>query len=139
MKNLTEEAKKLCAELKTKGFNGIHFDTARVEADVTLEEVWDEVEQEGELNPDQYNAWRENYVCFILEPYFPDHSGTESVYFNPGEYDTRSFYRDLKDHVLSVLGEDVEITQYKTCGEWECTRKGYKHPENPYAEDSEDF
>lgn len=127
MVNLTEKAREMCQSLAATGFGGIGFHKSMVEEGFTLEDVWDEVSQTGELTPSQYVAWKENYVCFITEPDFPYDTSGDSPYVEFSVYESL-FYRDPKQYIQRQLGDDVDVTFREGCHEFECVRKNYVHP-----------
>jgi len=113
--NLTKKAGEICKKLRKEGFNGIRFSHAYVE------DCNDPNEFESEA---AYQAVREQYAAFVVEPIFTASFFVEDEgpYMEPARFDDRRFYKDLVAFVQKEVGEGVKVTHHRSCNEFEIER-----------------
>lgn len=126
MVHLRDKAHEMCKKLSSEGFNGMSFNTARVEDD-KLEDYWDELSKTGELTPEQYAIRRRDYAIFIADPDFYGAMGwggwrQDNAYVSTEVNDVQ-FFVDLLAWVKEQVGDGVTILHHKGCHEIEVYRE----------------
>jgi len=114
--HIQNAATQMIAEFEKNGFNGVRFEDCRMEP-ARLEDFLITGGTE-----DEYNAWIEEYACFILSPITDAPRGDTK--YDIAYFDDGSFEADLESEMKRRFGGDVIINYWDGCHEYEIIRKG---------------
>lgn len=118
-RHIQNEAAEMISDWKKNGFNGVHFIECYLEPD-----MWEDWEADGRTR-EEFEAFCENYACFVAQPaWLIDYEPSNK--YKSVRIDLFQFDLDLRDEIKRRLGDDIEITHYRKCGEYEVQVVGSK-------------
>ena len=115
MRHIQNEATAMIADWKKNGFNGVSFVECYMEP-----AKWEDWESDGRSR-EEYEAFVEGYAIFVAHPdLYIDHEPSSK--YETVEVDWFGFDRELQAEMKRRLGDDITISHYSGCNEYEIQR-----------------
>lgn len=115
MRHIQNEATAMIADWKKNGFNGVSFVECYMEPT-----KWEDWESDGRTR-EEYEAFVEGYAIFVAHPdLYSDHRPSSK--YETVEVDWFGFDRELQAEMKRRLGDDITISHYQGCNEYEIQR-----------------
>lgn len=116
LRHIQNEAAAMIADWKKNGFNGVSFVECYMEPT-----KWEDWEGDGRTR-EEYESFIEDYAVFVAHPDLYSDRELSSKYENV-EVDWFGFERELKAEMRRRLGDDIMISHFKDCNEYEIQRQ----------------